>query len=107
MPIHTQHYMIVIGHDCVSTDIDREQCGQLLDFIHDPLLAVLVALPGGVVHAAQKGTAHAVVVGGVSEADQVSACLGYVVFLNTSYAFSTRDFFTAGGTLIGTNRSAE
>ncbi len=71
LPVHIQHYVIVIGHDCVSTDIDGEQCGQCLDLIHGPLLAVLVAVRSRTVLAAQKGTVHAAVIRGISDVDQV------------------------------------
>ncbi len=70
----------MVRQNRIGTDIDGEQRRQLLDLIHDPLLAVFVAAAGVPVFPAQKGAAYtavdAVVVGGIRDADQVPAGLG-------------------------------
>ncbi len=70
----------MITKDGESTDINSVQRRQLLDLIHDPLLAVLVAAAGVPVLPTKKCSTNtavdAVVIGGVREADQVAAGLG-------------------------------
>ncbi len=57
--------------------------GQLLDLIDDPLLAVLVALAGGMVLSTQECTSYAaidkVIISRIGEADQSAAGLGHGV----------------------------
>ncbi len=64
-----------------STDIDSEQRRQLLDLIHYPLLAVLVAAAGVSVlptkECSSNAAVDAVVIRGVREADQVATGLGH------------------------------
>ncbi len=65
--------MKVVAHQPVGANVDGEDAGKLLEAVDDPLLAMIEALAGKNIVAAQEGTAHAaadaVVVGGGLQAD--------------------------------------
>jgi len=53
--------VIVVAHHRIRRHIDGEHSGQLMQPVHDPATAVLIALSAHGIRATQEGTAHAAI----------------------------------------------